>query len=129
MKFSDVTFDMAVAINKNVDPVRVTVALVGCDVPDEVVAAALVAGNSPRVAAQSRLRRDGIPVGKRLEMPWSDWIGRPARVSAPMTAEQAFQLVMNDPTQVARMKEQIRQMEMIANRQPDAPAADDTNDE
>lgn len=60
------------------DAIQTNVTLLECEVPDDVVASALVSGQSPRVGWQQRAKANGIP--RSEEILWSDWI-KPGRVS------------------------------------------------
>lgn len=79
MKFSTVTFSMSTSATGNhADGIATTVTLTESDVPDEVVAASAIAGQSPRVAWGGRWRVNGTP--KAITMPWLEWFGKPRAV-------------------------------------------------
>lgn len=109
MKFNDTTFTLKTAVQKDSEPIATRVTLTSADVPDGVVAAALVSGNSPRVKWQSNWRRNGVP--REVTMTWAEWVGKPEAIAAPETPEQVLARAQRDPTFRARMLEMMAQLD------------------
>lgn len=97
MKFAQTTFTVQTKVTKDGDAIATDITLLASDVPDDVVAAALIAGNSPRVHWQTGARANGVP--RKAELTWADWIGKPRRanVARPMTPEEMLAHAQSNP--------------------------------
>lgn len=97
MKFAQVSFTLQTKVNEKSDAIATDITLTESDVPDEVVVAAMIAGNSPRVHWQTGARTNGIP--RKAELSWADWIGKPRRssVARQMTPEEMLQHAQSNP--------------------------------
>ena len=119
MKFANTTFVVRTRVTAGSDPINTTISLSESEIADDVVANALTAGNSPRVAWQNRARTNGVPQEETLA--WADWIGRPARAAKPMSSEEALAMVMAHPGMRARLMEQMLAEAEIAKRNATTP--------
>lgn len=115
MKFPKSTIVVDVSLEaKGANPKPVTITILEGDVPDDVVIASALAGNSPRVRAQAQIRRDGFPPGFALEMTAAEWFGAPrARVvqTRPMTKEEMVANMDNDPAFAEHIRKLLAQRE------------------
>lgn len=104
MKFAQTTFTVQTKVTKDGDAIATDITLTESDVPDEVVLAALIAGNSPRVHWQTGARVNGVP--RKAELSWSDWIGKPRRsaVARQMTPEEMLQHAQSNPEFAAKLQ-------------------------
>lgn len=103
MKFAQQTFNVATKVTKDSEAINTEITLTESDVSDDVIAAALIAGNSPRVHWQSGARANGVP--KTVTLSWSDWIGKPRRATVatrPMTAQEMLAEAKRDPDFAAK---------------------------
>ena len=71
----------------------------------ELAMADLMAGTSPRVAIQARLREDGIP--KTLTVRATEFHAKRPRVERPMTQEELAAAALKDPAVMALIRAQV----------------------
>ena len=77
---------------------------------EEMAKADLIAGQSPRVAIQARLREDGIP--KDLTIKASEWRTKRVRtVARPMTEDEMLEYARKNPAFAARIAESVESAE------------------
>jgi len=82
MLFPKTSFTMDVSIEaKGANPKQVTINISEGEVPDEVVIASSIGGNSPRVRIQGQIRRDGFPEGMKVDLTPAQWFGAPRVVT------------------------------------------------
>lgn len=113
MLFNLVTFNVitnAIAIKDRAYPAdgdqTTVVTLTPSDVPDNIVADALISGQSPRVRFGGSWRKNGIP--PEVKMSWADWLGRPNVVAnKPETDESIAARAKSDPDFKKRMLEML----------------------
>lgn len=107
MKFAQHVFDVATKVSKDAPAaINTRITLEAGEVPDDVVAAVLVAGNSPRVAWQNRARQNGIP--QTDKMTWAQWLGAPRATRVAIeTPEQIRDRALNDPELKKKLLEML----------------------
>lgn len=92
MFFPKTTFGVDISLEpKGANPREVVVTINAGEIPDNVIVASAIAGNSPRVRFQSQIRNaKGFPPGLKVEMSAEEWFGRPRLASKPreLTAEE-----------------------------------------
>ncbi len=72
---------------------------------EEMAQADLMAGTSPRVAIQARLREDGIP--KELTVKACEFHAKRARVARPLTPDELAAAALKDPVVMALLRAEL----------------------
>ena len=116
MKFATITFNLKTKLGEGSPTVTTAITLTETDVPDQIVANALVSGQSPRVRWQTNERNSG-KIRTEATLTWAQWIGSAAlpSVARPMTNEEIKAQTMRDPALLAEI------MAMIAERNKVTP--------
>jgi hypothetical protein len=114
MRFAKTTFVLTTKLGEGAQKVNTTVTLLDSDVPDQIVANALVSGQSPRVRWQTNERNSG-KIRPEATLTWAQWIGSAAlpSVAREMSSAEIVEKATRDPAILAEIMAEIQRRNAV----------------